>query len=80
MFLDFIEDEGFAFEVVYNNETNKVEIYIVYWYNDKKKRWKTKLIFQGLHPIKSVVSEKFDGSYTIFFDNCMEIMKQLTQA
>lgn len=55
MFLDFIEDEGFAFEVVYNNETNKVEIYIVYWYNDKKKRWKTKLIFQVLHAIKSVV-------------------------
>lgn len=47
-------------------------------YNEKMERWMTKSIFlQVLHDIKSVASVKFDGSYTIFFDNCTEIMKQL---
>lgn len=36
-----------------------------------------KVDFQILHATKSVVSEKFDRSYTIFFDNCMEIIKQV---
>lgn len=41
----YIEDVGTAFEIVYNNETNEVEIYMyiqsVYWYNEKMERWMT---------------------------------------
>lgn len=37
-FFHFIEDGVIAFEIVYNNDTNEVEIYMyiqsVYWYND----------------------------------------------
>lgn len=50
----------------------------VYWYNEKMERGMTKLIFfQVLHAIQSEVSVKFDRSYTIFFDNCTEIIKLL---